>query len=701
MLATKPATKTVALAAALALSAAIPATSALAQVRVANWNITNWTASNVSSRGSAFQTSFYGVVPSGLNAGKQFAPDVILVEEIIQGGTPNVYPIPSSYQTSGQNNVNAFVNLLNTASGSPGDWTAAPYVPNQGDTGNALFYRTSTVQLIDTTTLGCGFSNAPCGTGNATIDVGSGGTQSPRDNQRWRVRLIGYGAGVGSELYLYAGHLKASDGSAEQARKMPESTRVRSDAAALPAGSSYIFGADFNVQTSARNYYQVLVGSGTGQFFDPINRPGAWNADCSFRNIHTQEPTSASSGGMDDRHDQLLISGTLRDGQGISYIPHNPGGNILAPFVSSTGSCNSGASSAWFDANHSYRCWGNDGNHYNLGIADTSTISNTMVGQTIAQALITTCAGNGHLPVYLDLQVPARLGAPTDPINLGTVTQNSTVSYTLQVTNAADTARYSKDGTGWGIDGLSYSLAVTPGAFSISGGTGPFERTATAAPATANSHSISLDTTTPGVKNATLTITSDDPDNPTRVITLSATVQAVVPTGACCFTATGDCSVVLQTSCGSGSTWSGAATCTPNPCPQPPGACCNTATGVCTLVAQASCGSGKTWNGSLTCEPSPCPQPTGACCQGGACSTSTQAACPGVYQGNGIACGTPANPTTCCTANFDQINGLNVSDIFSFLTAWFNGSPSSDYDQSGTLQVADIFAFLNSWFAGC
>lgn len=707
------ATRTVALLASVVLLAAH---TAHAQLRVATWNITNWQASQAATRGSAFQTAFYGVVPGGLlYAGHQFAPDVLIVSEIIQGGTPPSYPIHSSYQTTGQANVDAFVSLLNTASGSPGDWTAAPYVPNQGDTGNALFYRTTRVQLIDTTTLGCGFSNAPCGAGNATIDVGSGSDQSPRDNQRWRVRLVGYGPGVGSEMYLYGGHFKASDGSAEQARKVPEAQRIRTDAAALPAGAGFILGGDLNVQTSARNYYQILVGSGTGQFVDPINKPGAWNANCTFRNIHTQEPTSAGTGGMDDRHDQLLISTTLRNGQGLSYLPFAPGGNIFASFVNPPGSCsNSGSpasgnpsptSTAWFDANHSYRCWGNDGNHYNLGIADTATVSvNTMVGQTIAQALVTTCAGNGHLPVYLDLQVPAVLGAPSGTIDLGTVVQNSGTSYTLQVSNAADFAKFSKDGTGWGIDGLSYSLGISSSSFSLPGGSGPFEAAA-ASPVTPNNHTIALDTSTPGAKSATITIASDDPAEPTRALTLTAFVQAFTPTGACCTPSTGACSVVLQTSCTSPDTWNGAASCTSpgNPCPQPTGACCTPSTGACSIDVQASCSSPNIWDGGASCvAPNPCPQPAGACCIGTVCSITGSAGCLGAFQGVGVACSPPGpNQVVCCPANFNQVNGITTADVFDFLNAWFAGNPATDFNNNGTLEVQDIFSFLNAWFAGC
>ena len=45
--------------------------------------------------------------------------------------------------------------------------------------------------------------------------------------------------------------------------------------------------------------------------------------------------------------------------------------------------------------------------------------------------------------------------------------------------------------------------------------------------------------------------------------------------------------------------------------------------------------------------------------------------------------------------------GLQVTDIFAFLGAWFAGDPRSDFDGANGIQVADIFAFLSAWFTGC
>jgi hypothetical protein len=157
----------------------------------------------------------------------------------------------------------------------------------------------------------------------------------------------------------------------DQDRRTLEAEAIRDDAATLPADWHFLLAGDFNIQNSDQEAYQVLVGlgdAGAGRFFDPIKRPGDWNNEVSFRFVHTQDPSGA--GGMDDRHDQILVSANLIDAGGVDYV-----GNANVPY----------SSSAWDDPNHSYRSWGNDGSSFNAGLR---VDGNTMVGPTIAQALI-------------------------------------------------------------------------------------------------------------------------------------------------------------------------------------------------------------------------------------------------------------------------------------------------------------------------
>ncbi len=75
---------------------------------------------------------------------------------------------------------------------------------NGGDTGNALFYRTSRVVLISTTAL--------------TTNTGTGSNQAPRDTGRWLVRPVGY-TSIPAQLYIYGAHFKAGSTSADQLRR--------------------------------------------------------------------------------------------------------------------------------------------------------------------------------------------------------------------------------------------------------------------------------------------------------------------------------------------------------------------------------------------------------------------------------------------------------------------------------------------------
>lgn len=329
----------------------IAGTASADVLRVVEWNVSTYSSGRVNE----FQTAIYGSYQ-----GRSMSPDVIIGQEFLSGS-----------------GVANFVNLLNTAPGSPGDWAAAPF--NDGpDTDNAFFYRTSKVAL----------ATELSATGMTIVATGGASPNHPRNINRYDIKLVNDSTDT-FRMALYSSHMKASTGGTNQARRLLEAQRIRDDAESLPAGWHFVLGGDFNIRNSTEGAYVELVGSqanNNGRFFDPIKTPGNWNNNSSFRIVHTQDPTGA--GGMDDRFDQLLLSGELVDGVGPDYI-----GNPNVAYSTST----------WNDPNHSYRSWGNDGTTFNLAI---KTTGNTMVGPTIAQALKDSALNGGHLPVFLDLRVP-------------------------------------------------------------------------------------------------------------------------------------------------------------------------------------------------------------------------------------------------------------------------------------------------------
>lgn len=371
--------------------------------------------------------------------------------------------------------LNNLVAAMNSAPGSPADYAAAPFVDGP-DTDSAFVYRTSLFDLIAT----------------VTVAVGGNAPNHPRNIMRYDVRLKDY-ASDGGTLSLYSSHMKSGTTQSDVDRRLLEAQRIRTNAQSLPR--PFLIGGDFNIQSSTDPSYTELTGSkanNAGRFFDPIGTPGSWNNNSSFRFVHTQDPIGA--GGMDDRFDFILLNNGLVDTDGFDYL-----GNAGIPYSTTT----------WNDPNHSYRSWGNDGSSYNGALA---VGSNTMVGPNIAQALIDLCRGAGHLPVLLDLRVPPEVDSPT-VIDFGTVRASATHARLFPVTNSGLTSRWGNNG----VADLRYTLSAT-GAFVGPGGQ------FSAAANSSNRHLLVLDASTPGLKTGTLTIQSNAPDEPVRVVQLRANV---------------------------------------------------------------------------------------------------------------------------------------------------------------------------------
>lgn len=436
----------------------------LSQLRVATWNITNYT----SGRESAFQTAIFSAF-----SGRSFNPDVLVAQEL-----------------KGATGVANFLNILNSAPGQAGQWAAATPYLSTGDTDSGMFYRINKVSFEGLTNI----------------------SGDPRATQRYDFHLRGYGAGstVNPEVSYYSSHLKAGSTTDDQARRLTEATNIRADSAALAPSRNFMIGGDFNSRSSGEAFYQKLtVGATAGQFFDPINSSFmggggsiTWYNNPTYRFLHTQDPYGA--GGMDDRDDFILTGQSLRDGKGLEYI-----GSKTAAYSTTT----------WDDSNHSYRVWGNDGTSFNTTL---TTTGNTMVGATIAQALRDS-VGNpnpanvgGHLPVFMDVKIPADLTNDKSVIDFGTVMLNTNSSQGLIIKNDVDALVW---GTA-GVQDLNYSFSIVGTGFFAPSGS--FDLLA----GESLQSLISIDTLTTGTKTATLNI-FDNVTGQQRQVSLAGVV--VVP----------------------------------------------------------------------------------------------------------------------------------------------------------------------------
>jgi endonuclease/exonuclease/phosphatase family metal-dependent hydrolase len=355
-----------------------------------------------------------------------------------------------------QAGVDSFLtNVLNV--NEPGQWAASPFV-NGNDTDNELFYRPSRVTLVGMWTF---YPNPP--TQLRLVNV-------------YRLQLVDQPA---TEFRIYSQHLKASQGFETQ--RLGEAVSIRDSMNVCPSGTYAILTGDFNIYTSTEPAFQKffeLQVNNIGRLYDPLSAVGTFN-NAGFAPIHTQCPcltcpasSGFSGGGLDDRFDMFLPTLNMANGQGLDLLTST------------------------------YKPVGNDGLHYNLNITDAPTIPE---GAAYANALWN---ASDHLPIRVDLQLPARSSGPAS-LAFGTVIVGATASQTLELANANAPLDQ--------LDGLTYQLAA-PAGFTAPAGTLTIGEGAT------GSDAIAMDTSTPGIKAGTLVVTSDDPANLVRNIGLSGTV---------------------------------------------------------------------------------------------------------------------------------------------------------------------------------
>jgi len=178
--------------------------------------------------------------------------------------------------------------------------------------------------------------------------------------------------------------LKASQGSTNEQKRAAEVDSLRKVTNALHPNAHFIVTGDFNIYRSTEPAYQNLLSqTNSGYVLDPIDTPGDWHNNFSFASIHTQSPRTrqfqgGANGGMDDRFDMILISQSISDGGGVSYV------------------------------SDSYTAYGNDGNHFNDSI---NAPPNTAVGQEIADAIHYAA---DHLPLFATFQFDNPVSVETE-----------------------------------------------------------------------------------------------------------------------------------------------------------------------------------------------------------------------------------------------------------------------------------------------
>jgi hypothetical protein len=353
-----------------------------------------------------------------------------------------------------------FLGSLNTM--EPGQWANVPFIDGN-DTDTELFYKPAKVQFLGQ----WAFYPNPA--------------NLLRYVHVYRVKPVGYSSDA-AEFRIYALHLKASLGF--EAQRLAEATGLRDSLNAMPPGTHALVVGDYNFYTGTEPGFLKLLESqanNIGRLYDPLGLQGIpWQDNTTMQYAWTQSTcktgdtgcaSGAATGGLDDRFDLILPTTTWQDGAGLELVPGT------------------------------YISVGNDGLHHNNSIQDPPTIPE---GADYATALHSV---SDHLPVRVDLRLPALLAVSGAPIAFGNVIVGAGASQSLLVENTAPVPG----------ETLTYTYAP-PAGFSA-----PVGLQAIAAGGS-QSDGIALDTATPGARAGSLVLTSNSVDAPVANLALSGTV---------------------------------------------------------------------------------------------------------------------------------------------------------------------------------
>ncbi len=189
-------------------------------------------------------------------------------------------------------------------------------------------------------------------------------------------------------ITVIGAHLKAGTGNSNATQRANATAALMNYIKINKTDDNIIMCGDFNTYKSQEVCYQNLTNTGNSNlnFYDPINKPGAWNNNANFAIIHTQSTRVSgqtnsgcfSSGGLDDRFDHIIASNAIINNlDGIKYI---------------TGT---------------YKSVGNDGFHFNKSIKSGT---NNSVPSSILNAIYDL---SDHLPVVMDIEI-SKMGLSLD-----------------------------------------------------------------------------------------------------------------------------------------------------------------------------------------------------------------------------------------------------------------------------------------------
>jgi len=202
-----------------------------------------------------------------------------------------------------------------------------------------------------------------------------------RDINHYTLRLRTPQGSTPVYLEVYVAHLKSSGGVTNENIRYDMVEVFTDDLANIPQDRFVIFAGDFNLYYSNEPAYQEIIDPTNDiVLVDPLNRPGYWHNNSSFKDIFTQSTHSVSEnsfvgGGIDDRFDFIMMSENLINSPVLHYIPET------------------------------YKAYGNNGTCFNKAI-NSSDCDGSEFDFTLRNYLFNM---SDHLPVVAELETPITL----------------------------------------------------------------------------------------------------------------------------------------------------------------------------------------------------------------------------------------------------------------------------------------------------
>lgn len=218
-------------------------------------------------------------------------------------------------------------------------------------------------------------------------------------------------------IYCVVAHLKAGrdyNGSTSNQDKRKIMARNTMDyIASHHPDENYLLMGDFNLYTDQEPAFQEFINykNAAIRFNDPVNQIGDWHNNYDYRMVqtqstHTADNGCASSGGLDDRFDFIMLSNNVKYGnKKVKYVPN------------------------------SFHVVGQDGKHFNEAV--NASPANTSVPANVLNALY---QNSDHLPVTLKVTVNQPTGIPQIHSDIEQLTFTNPVNNLLNFKVNADKA---------------------------------------------------------------------------------------------------------------------------------------------------------------------------------------------------------------------------------------------------------------------